>query len=112
MTERGQIVDIDKRPRPILAKVKTVGGAVAALGGLVTWAGSFGLLSVEQTAASSALLALVPGAFAAVVALLGSFGVARAAEPLVTPVSDPYVLDDRGRMVELIAKASPTGDKD
>lgn len=88
-------MDISTRPRPILDKVKTVGGAIAALGGLVTWAGTFGLLSVEQTAASSALLALVPGVVASVVALLGSFGVAKAAEPLVTPLSDPR--DDAGR---------------
>jgi hypothetical protein len=88
-------MDITTRPRPLLEKVKSVGGAVAALGGLVTWAGSFGLLTVQQTATSSALLALVPGAFAAVVALLASFGVARAGEPLVTPLSDPR--DNSGR---------------
>lgn len=88
-------MDIASRPRPVLDKVKTVGGAVAALGGLVTWAGTFGLLSVEQTTASSALLGLVPGVLAAVIALLGSFGVARAAEPHVTPLSDPR--DNAGR---------------
>jgi len=95
-------MDITTRPRPILAKVKSVGGAVAALGGLVTWAGSFGLLSVQQTAASSALLGLVPGTFAAVVALLASFGVARAAEPLVTPMADPR--NDEGTALVSVAE--------
>jgi hypothetical protein len=82
-------VDINTRPRPILDKVKTVGGAVAAIGGLVSWAGAFGLLNVTQTAASSALLGLVPGIVTAVLALLSAFGVAKAAEPLVTPMTDP-----------------------
>lgn len=98
-------MDIDTRPRPIRDKVKTVGGAVAALGGLVTWAGTFGLLTVTQTAASSALLGLVPGALAAVIALLGSFGVAKSAEPLVTPVSDPRaekVVDGMLQLVPLV----------
>lgn len=98
-------MDISTRPRPILEKVKTVGGAVAALGGLVTWAGTFGLLTVNQTATSSALLSLVPGALAAVIALLGSFGVAKSAEPLVTPVSDPRVEID-GQLLQLTANRS------
>lgn len=99
-------MDISTRPRPILEKVKTVGGAVAALGGLVTWAGTFGLLTVNQTATSSALLSLVPGALAAVIALLGSFGVAKSAEPLVTPVSDPRV-QVGGQLVQLVATNAP-----
>lgn len=99
-------MDISTRPRPILDKVKTVGSATAALGGLVTWAGTFGLLSVTQTAAGSALLALVPGFLTAVIALLGSFGVAKSAEPLVTPVIDPRV-QVGGQLVQLVATDAP-----
>lgn len=104
-------MDISTRPRPILDKVKTVGGAIAALGGLVTWAGTFGLLNQTQTTASSALLGLVPGIVAAVVSLLGAFGVAKAAEPLVTPVSDPAIIDARGRLVPLITGVGTSAER-
>lgn len=77
------------RPRPLLDKVKSVGGALAALTGLVSWGVSFGFLTEQQGASSSALLALIPGVIAAVGTVLTSFGVAKSSEPLVTPVSDP-----------------------
>ena len=79
----------DNRPHPILDKVKTVGGALSALTGLIAWAGTYGFLTVTQTAATSALVALVPGVLAGVGAVLTSFGVGKSSEPLVTPVSDP-----------------------
>jgi hypothetical protein len=79
----------DNRPHPILDKVKTVGGALSALTGLVAWGGTYGFLTATQTGATSALLALVPGVVAGIGAVLTSFGVGKSAEPLVTPVSDP-----------------------
>jgi hypothetical protein len=79
----------DNRPHPILDKVKTVGGALSALTGLIAWAGTYGFLTVSQTEATSALVALVPGVLAGVGAVLTSFGVGKSSEPLVTPVSDP-----------------------
>lgn len=82
------------RPRPILAKLQSVGSVLAALAGLVSWAGSFGLLTTQQSAASSAVLALVPGMVTAVGALLVAFGVTKSSEPLVTPVSDPAIVVD------------------
>jgi hypothetical protein len=85
------IAPIADRPRPLLAKLKSVGGALSALAGLVAWAASAGLLTVQQSAAPTAVLALVPGVITAVGALLASFGVVKSGEPLVTPVSDPKV---------------------
>jgi hypothetical protein len=83
------------RPRPLLEKFRTVGGALAALTGLIAWGTSFGLLTEQQGAAGAALAALVPGVVSSVLALLTSFGVVKSGEQLVTPVSSPR--DDQGR---------------
>jgi hypothetical protein len=83
------IVNTTSRPRPLLDKVKSVGGALAALTGLVAWATSFGFLTEQQGAASAALLALVPGIIGAVGTVLTSFGVVKSGEKLVTPLSSP-----------------------
>jgi hypothetical protein len=82
------------RPRPLLGKLTTVGTALSALAGLVTWAASFGLLTVQQEAATSILLAGVPGIITAVSGVLVSFGVVKSSEPLVTPISDPAIVVD------------------
>jgi len=98
-------LDLATRPRPILAKLKSVGGVLAALAGLVTWAASTGLLTTQQSAASSALLALVPGVITSVGALLASFGVVKSSEPLVTPLEDPragMIIDGRATLVRLV----------
>jgi hypothetical protein len=98
-------VDMSRRPRPLLEKLKTVGGVLAALSGLVAWGASAGLLTTQQSAASSALIALVPGVLTAVGALLASFGVVKSSEPLVTPTSDPraeMVVDGRFTLVPLV----------
>lgn len=85
----------DNRPHPILDKVKTVGGALSALTGLVAWGGTYGFLTATQTGATSAFIALVPAVLAAIGAVLTSFGVGKSSEPLVTPLSDPR--DNAGR---------------
>lgn len=77
------------RPRPLMQKVRSVGGVLAALTGLVAWGTTFGFLTEEQGAASAALLALVPGVIGAVGTVLTAFGVVKSGEPLVTPVSSP-----------------------
>lgn len=77
------------QPRPLLDKVKSIGGALAALTGLVSWGVTFGFLTEEQGAASSALLALVPGVIAAVGTVLTAFGVVKSGEKMVTPLSSP-----------------------
>lgn len=91
------------RPRPLLDKLKTVGGALAALNGLVVWGASFGLLTEQQGAASSALIALVPGLVTAAGTVLSAFGVVKSGEPLVTPVSAPQ--DNEGRVLVPLAGA-------
>ena len=77
------------RPRPLMEKVRSVGGVLAALTGLVAWGTTFGFLTEQQGAAAAAALALVPGVIAAVGTLLTAFGVVRSGEKLVTPVIDP-----------------------
>jgi len=81
--------DLHGRPRPLMGKVRSVGSVLAALTGLVAWGTTFGFLTTDQGAASSALLALVPGVIAAVGTVLTSFGVVKSGEPLVTPVISP-----------------------
>lgn len=87
-------MDIRTRPRPILDKLNSVGSVLSALGGLVAWAGTAGLLTTQQTAASAGLLAIVPGVVTAVGGWLVAFGVTKSAEPLVTPVESPR--NDKG----------------
>lgn len=96
------------RPRPILAKLQSVGSVLAALAGLVSWAGSFGLLTTQQSAASSAALAVVPGVITAVGGLLVAFGVTKSSEPLVTPVEDPAVVID-GKLLPLVPDRATGG---
>lgn len=96
------------RPRPLLEKLKTVGGALAALNGLVVWAASFGLLTEQQSAATSATIALVPGVITTIGTLLSSFGVIKSGEQLVTPVEAPQ--DNAGRV--LVPLDGPTRSRD
>jgi hypothetical protein len=81
--------DLTYRPRPLMQKLRSVGGVLAALTGLVAWGTTFGLLTEQQGAATSATLALVPGVISTIGTLLTSFGVVKSGEKLVTPVSDP-----------------------
>lgn len=86
--------DLAARPRPLMEKVRSVGGALAALTGLVAWGTSFGFLTEEQGGATAALLALVPGVIGAIGTVLTAFGVVKSGEKLVTPLSSPQ--DNRG----------------
>src|SRR5687768_4722394 len=82
-------IDIRRRPRPILDAFKSVGSAIAFAGSVVTSLVGWGVLSATQGDAVNGLLGAIPGAVALVTALLSAFGVAKAAEPKVTPVEDP-----------------------
>lgn len=79
----------EPRPRPLLAAadavVRGVGLLVTVVGMLVGW----GVLTLAQGDAISGLLGLIPGLVTAVAVLLTALGVVRAAEPHVTPLSDP-----------------------
>lgn len=77
------------RPRPILDKFKTVGGAVAFLGTLVSAAATYGVLDAAEANATNALLVGIPTFVTLVTGALSAFGVVKASEPLVTPVEDP-----------------------
>ncbi|SDL01713.1 hypothetical protein SAMN04488074_108256 [Lentzea albidocapillata subsp. violacea] len=74
----------DPRPRPL----RTVATWVGLLTALVSWLVGSGLLTTGQADA-------ITGTAAAVLALLGAFGVALAGERKVTPTLDPR--DDAGR---------------
>ncbi|PWK83179.1 hypothetical protein C8D88_11164 [Lentzea atacamensis] len=74
----------DPRPRPLRAVATWVGLLTA----LVSWLVGSGLLTTGQADA-------INGTAAAVLALLGAFGVALAGEKRVTPTVDPR--DDAGR---------------
>jgi hypothetical protein len=75
---------LDPRPRPLRAVATWVGLLTA----LVSWLVGSGLLTTGQADA-------INGTAAAVLALLGAFGVALAGERRVTPTFDPR--DDAGR---------------
>jgi hypothetical protein len=75
---------LDPRPRPLRAVATWVGLITA----LVSWLVGSGLLTTGQADA-------INGTVAAVLALLGAFGVALAGERKVTPTFDPR--DDAGR---------------
>lgn len=79
------------RPVPLRDAFKSVGSVIAFVGAVAATLVSYGVLTAEQGGAVSGLVALVPGAVAALTGLLAAFGVVRRAEPLVTPVSDPAV---------------------
>ncbi|MCP2248198.1 hypothetical protein [Lentzea aerocolonigenes] len=75
---------LEPRPRPLRAVATWVGLITA----LVSWLVGSGLLTTGQADA-------INGTVAAVLALLGAFGVALAGERKVTPTLDPR--DDAGR---------------
>lgn len=88
-------LDLSDRPRPIMDAFRTVGSAVALLGSIVTALVGWGVLTVAQGDALAGLIGAIPGITALVTALLAAFGVVRASEGAVTPVSDP--MDHLGR---------------
>lgn len=88
-------MDLTGRPRPIMDAFRTVGSAVALAGSIVTALVGWGVLTAAQGDALVGLLGAVPGVVALVTALLAAFGVVRAAEPAVTPLSSP--MDALGR---------------
>lgn len=93
-------VPLRDRPRPILAKFKTVGSAVAFLGTVVTGLATWGVLDAAEASSTNALLVAIPGFITLVTGVLSAFGVVKASEPLVTPVSDPR--NDAGQRLGLV----------
>lgn len=97
---------LNNRPTPLRDAFKSVGSAVSFIGAVVVTLVSYGLLSDEQGTALGLLVNAVPGVITLVVGVLASFGVARKAEALVTPVSDPAALvqDEDGftKLVSLV----------
>lgn len=86
---------LSERPRPLADAASRLSTVLGILGGLVTGLVGFGILTAAQGDAITGLLGLVPGLLTAVFTALGAFGVVRAGEPQVTPLSDPR--DDEGR---------------
>lgn len=81
------------RPVPIRDAFRSVGSAVAFAGSVLTSLVGYGILDQVQGDALTNLLGLVPGAVAAVTAVLMAFGVRAQAEPKVTPAEDPRTDD-------------------
>ena len=99
------MIPLRDRPRPILAKFKTVGSTVAFLGTAVTGLATWGVLDAAEAGSTNALLAAIPGFLTLVTGVLSAFGVVKSSEPLVTPVSDPR--DNGGRPLSYPATATP-----
>lgn len=86
-------LNIDDRPRPILDAFRSVASTVALAGSVATSLVGWGVLTLAQGDAVSALLGAIPGAVALVTSLLAAFRVVAKAEPLVTPTADPRTDD-------------------
>ncbi len=95
---------LNVRPVPLRDAFRTVGSAVAWIGGVVTALAGFGILSIAQSDATVGLLGAIPGLVTLVTALAAAFGVVKVAEPQVTPVSSPATLVD-GELLPLVIDA-------
>lgn len=96
------------RPVPLRDAFKTVGSAVAWVGGVVTALAGFGILTVAQGDAVTGLLGAIPGVVTLATALLSAFGVVKVAEPQVTPSSAPMA-EVNGELVPLVVDGSVVG---
>lgn len=100
----------EERPHPIYDEAKGFGTIVTALGTIITAVAAFGAINTEQAGALHELLTVLAPVAAAATGLVASFGVARKAEPHVTPLVNPC--NDAG--VSLIPvdnpPASPTNE--
>ncbi|HEY8588465.1 MAG TPA: hypothetical protein VIL55_02820 [Naasia sp.] len=77
------------RPTPIREAFKSVGGAILAIGTVITALVTLGVLDAAQGTALEGLVALVPAVLEAVVVILVAFGVIKRAEKETTPLVDP-----------------------
>jgi hypothetical protein len=82
-------LSLDERPRPLKDAAARITAVLGFLGTLVGAAAGWGLLTVAQGDAVQGLLGLLAGIVPAVFTALAAFGVVRAGEPQVTPLSDP-----------------------
>ncbi len=82
-------MSLDERPRPLQEAASRLSKVLGVAGAVVTALVGFGIFSLAQGDAVQGLLGAIPGVVTAVVAVLSAFGVVRAAEPQVTPLSDP-----------------------
>lgn len=95
-------IDPDNRPRPLHKAAIAVARGRASIGGLLTAAAGFGLMSAVQVDAVTAALGAIPGIIAAATGVLAAFGVVKQAEPKVTPIESPAILDESGEYVALV----------
>lgn len=77
------------RPRPLMDAAARLSQVIGILGSLTTGLVGFGILTIVQGDAVTGLLGTLPGVVTAVASVLSAFGVVRAGEPQVTPLSDP-----------------------
>lgn len=90
----GRLTLAGERPRPLRDAASRLSQVLGIAGALITGLVGWGVLTAAQGDAVTGLLGLIPGVVTAVVAVLSAFGVVRAGEPQVTPLSDPR--DDDG----------------
>jgi hypothetical protein len=90
--------------RDVAADVSTT---VAFLGAVATAAVGYGVMSLAQVDAVTALLGLVPGFAAAVTAVVAATRTARKGEALVTPNTDPAMVDEYSRELVRLVPARP-----
>lgn len=86
-------IAIAGRPRPVRDAAVSHHRWLGLIGSLIIGLVGFGVLTTVQGDALVGLLGLIPGLVNAVTTALTAFGIAAAAEPLVTPVTDPRDAD-------------------
>jgi uncharacterized BrkB/YihY/UPF0761 family membrane protein len=87
-------IELEARPRPLMEAAGVVSRITATVATVVTMLVGWGVVSLAQQDAIEGLLGAIPGLVTLISTILAAFGVARRAEPQVTPVSDPR--DDLG----------------
>lgn len=94
-------MSIAVRPEPLREAATDVAGTRGVWMGLLSFLVSGGMISASTGSLLGALVGLIPGALTMLAAVLGAFGVARQAEPKVTPISDPMTVL-KGQLVPLV----------
>lgn len=82
-------LSLDERPRPLQDAASRIRLTLGILGTITSALVGFGVLSVVQGDALTGLWGALLGLVTPVFVILAAFGVVRAGEPQVTPLSDP-----------------------
>jgi hypothetical protein len=77
------------RPTPIRDAASSVSKGVGVVVSFVTSLAGFGIITAVQEDAVTGLLGLIPGAVTQIGVVLAAFGIAKRAEPKVTPIASP-----------------------